>query len=68
MRKRTATVLVALVLGCAGCEGANSPSQEDEPPSAGEETTLSPGELDDEETAGELPEKEPALRDDTVAR
>ena len=68
MRKRTATVLAALVSGCAGREDANSPSQDDEPPSAGGETTLSPEELDDEETAGEPPEKKPALRDDTVAR
>ncbi len=67
MRKRTVTLLAALALGVAGCGEANAPDRQDEPPT-GEETTLSPGELNDEETAGELPEKEPALRDDTVAR
>ncbi len=67
MRKRTVTLLAALALGVAGCGEANAPDREDDPP-MGEETTLSPGELNDEETAGEAPEKEPVLRDDTVAR
>lgn len=67
MRERTVILLAALAVGAAGCGEVNAPSREEEPP-AGEETSLSPGEMNDEETAGEAPEKEPALRDDTVAR